>query len=216
MKNESKESLELQKLKAELKQLELNWWKNPEYISAIASIIVPIFGALATVLTAYIGGLVTVVENKRTEVEKLAVDKNNLNENISESRNDLLALQAEKATANQETQANQNLIIFSTDPSLSIQASFSAEFEVQIAKDKLQKEAIVFQRNNLYSTGIQFDTEQNAQKQLPNIQKRLQRPSAFITSVESFCSEPRTQEKTSIGGGANYPYILYKCGTSNP
>ena len=217
METQSKESLELQKLDEELKKLRLNWWQKPEYISAISSIIVGILGATATIAGAYIAGLFGAVANKQMQVQSLEFDRSNLNENILEARTKVLALQAEKARVVSDTQTDQrdqNLIIFSTDPSRFINKPFSAEFEVQIAKDKLDKDTIIFQRGNLYSTGILFKTKQEAKNKLEHIQKTLDRP-AFITSLEDFCTEPRTKQQTSISGGANYPYTLYTCGTSN-
>ncbi|MGB5593898.1 MAG: hypothetical protein WBM62_07695, partial [Crocosphaera sp.] len=111
------------------------------------------------------------------------------------------------------SEEKKRIIVFSTDPDLTIDKSVSAEWEVQLAKKELNQKTIVMQRNELFSTAIVYDNEDKAKDALPNVRDRLNRQSAFVTSLEQFCPDRSPgEERTTLYQKS--PYTFYTCNNS--
>ena len=227
---ESKEDLEIKKLFLEIKQLNLKWWQRPSYLAAV----VPLMISVLTFAGAFISGwfsqerenLNAQIYARETQIlalqntlESLRDQESNLTEDLNTQSGNFLNA-AQEVTVVETDIVSGWLVVFSTDPALRIEEAISAEFEVKLAQDRLNRQAIVLQRGDLFSTAIPFESEQDALNKLDSIRENLNRPSAFVTSMEGFCQriiseEKESEEKESIGDGTRYKYELIVCGIAN-
>ena len=161
--------------------------------------------------------------NKKLQAENINLEDSldELEEAESSLREDLNTQSGNALNAGQQdtivevTSPSSWLIVFSTDPELSIDEPISAEYEVVLAQDKLRKDSVILKRGSLYSTAIMFESEEAAQGELERIRDELSRPAAFVTSLEGFCSQPEVENDRSVRGGTKYPYSLYTCGNGD-
>ena len=71
------------------------------------------------------------------------------------------------------------------------------------------------QRNELFSTAIVYDNKQEAENNLTKVRDKLNRQSAFVTSLEQFCpdrSPKNGEERPTLY--EKVPYTFYTCNNS--
>lgn len=105
------------------------------------------------------------------------------------------------------------LIIFNKDPGLNYYTdAVSAEFEVKLAKDKLNKESIVIKIGDFYYTAIEYVSVEEAKNNLERVKKELNKKSAYIELLSELCKihEPPKSKVFKVGE-KEYKYNLYVC-----
>lgn len=118
-----------------------------------------------------------------------------------------------KTRSPDEEEGTKWLVVFSTDPGLDFFTErSSAEFEVKLAREQLNKDTVVLKFGESYSTAIPYDKKDNAVKNLSTIRSKLRRSNAFVESLDTLCKGYDSPESRSFSSGnKKYDYKLYNC-----